>query len=195
MNTNMNLRFAASLAAATLVLAGCVSKPTIGFEANQQAPFSEFKTYALLPLPNKVEGGDPGTAMRIAPLVTSEIKSGMAQKEYREVPAKQADIVLHVRGKVVGKTDVTDWGYSYAGYGRWGGYYDPMGGISVDQYNEGVLSVEAFQRTSKQPVWVGWGQGRLEDKFNEQRLKETLNHIVSQFPQAGTTPAPKPAKK
>jgi hypothetical protein len=191
----MNLRFAASLAAATLLLAGCVSKPTIGFEANQQAPFSEFKTYALLPLPNKVEGGDPGAALRIAPLVTSEIKSGMAQKGYREVPAEQADVVLHVRGKIVGKTDVTDWGYSYAGYGRWGGYYDPMGGVSVDQYNEGVLSIEAFHRPSKQIVWVGWAQARLEEKVNEARLKEALVNIVSQFPQAGTAPAPKPAKK
>ena len=179
----------AAFIATIALLSACASKPTIGFESNQEANYSGFKTYALLPLPQRVEGADPGTALRVATPLSSEIKTGMSNKGYREAPPEQADIVLNIRGKVVGKTDVTDWGYSYAGYGRWGGYYDPYGGVSVDQYNEGTLSVEAFNRQTKQLVWVGWARGRMEETPDETRFRATVAEIVSRFPPAGTAPA------
>jgi hypothetical protein len=195
MNTNMNLRSMAILAIAALLLSSCATPaPTIGFEANRESDFANFKTYAVLPLPQTVQGADPGTAVRVALPMKEEIQRGMAAKGYREVPVEQADLILNIRGKVVGKTDVTDWGYSYAGYGRWGGYYDPYGGVSVDQYNEGTLSIEAFNR-QKQVTWVGWATGRLADKPDEARLRATIAEVVAKFPAAGMAPAPAPAKK
>ena len=196
MNTNMNLRSMAILAIAAVLLASCATKPTIGFEANRESDFTNLKTYALLPIPQKVEGGDPGTALRVAQPLKEEVLRGMAAKGYREVPPEQADLVLNVRGKVIGKTDVTDWGYSYAGYGRWGGgFYDPTGGLSVDQYNEGTMSIEAFNRQNKQLVWIGWAKGRMEDKPNEAKFRTTVSEVIAQFPNAGMAPAPTPAKK
>ena len=91
MKTTKNLRMAASIAAIVL-LSACASKPTIGFESNQEANYSGFKTYALLPLPQRVEGADPGTALRVATPLSSEIKTGMSNKGYREAPPEQATV-------------------------------------------------------------------------------------------------------
>ena len=175
-----------ALAVTATLFTACSSAPKIGFEANKEADLSKLKTYALLPLPNKIPGSDPGAGLRYAQPVQQEVKAGMAALGYTEVPVDAADVVLNIRGSVVPKVDVTNYGYSYAGYGRWGGMYGgyPMGGTSVYQYDEGTLTIEAFDRATKQLVWVGWGTGEMASKPDEAKLRAGVREVVAKVPPA-----------
>jgi len=176
-----------ALALTATLFTACSTGPTIGFESNKEVDLTKLKTYAVLPLPNKIPGSDPGAGLRYAQPIQQEVKAGMAALGYTEVPVDVADVILNIRGSVVPKVDVTNYGYSYAGYGRWGGMYGgyPMGGTSVYQYDEGTLTVEAFERTSKQLIWVGWGTKEMASKPDEAKLREGVRQIVAKFPPAG----------
>jgi hypothetical protein len=174
-----------ALAVTATLFTACSSGPTIGFESNKDANLSNLKTYAVLPLPTKIEGSDPGAGLRYAQPIQQEVRAGMASLGYTEAPLDQADLVLNVRGSVVPKVDVTNYGYSYAGYGRWGGMYGggyPMGGTSVYQYEEGTLTIEGFERTSKALVWIGWATDELASTPKEENLRAAVRGIVAKFP-------------
>lgn len=171
------------LGAISLASLGCQSGPVIGSESNRDVDLTGFRTYALLPLPERIENADPGVMLRIAKPIEEEIHAAMFRLGYRRSPEKEADVILGVRGKVVPRVDVTDWGYSYHGYGHWGSYYGPSG-VSVHEYQEGTLSIEAFPRASKTLAWVGWAKDRVEEEGDELRLRKAVQDILARFPPA-----------
>jgi hypothetical protein len=166
-----------------MTLAGCASAPRIGSEANREVDLTRFRTYALLPLPDRIENADPGAILRVAVPVKEEVHAAMARLGYREAAEKEADVVLHVRGERVPKVDVTDWGYSYHGYGRWGMHYGP-GGVTVDQYDEGTIAIEAFPRDSRVLAWVGWAKDRVYGDIEAERIRLCVREILARFPPA-----------
>lgn len=174
-----------TLLALALVLAavGCQSGPIIGSESNREVDLTGLRTYALLPLPERIEDADPGVMLRIAGPIQEEIRAAMLRLGYAEAPQPEADVVLNVRGEVVPRVDVTDWGYSYYGYGRWGSHYGPAG-VSVREYKEGTLAIEAFPRDSKTLAWVGWAKDRVDDQVDEPRLRKAVQDILARFPPA-----------
>lgn len=190
--------FLAGLAAG-LVLAACTTAPKFNSEFKQGADFTKYKTYTVVPLPQKVEGMDPGAGIRLSSAALASAKAAMVGKGYTEAAdPKGADLALIIKGKAVPKTDITDWGFSY-GVG-WGGY--PYGGgyygsnVSVDQYEEGTLIVEAYEVKTKEMVWVGWVTGRVQDKTEGQaeRVASAVTQVLGSYPAVGTQPMP-PVKK
>jgi len=185
--------------AAGLALVGCTTTPKFNSEFKKDADFTKYKTYTVVPLPQKVEGMDPGAGLRLGSSALESAKAAMGGKGYTEASApKEADIALIIKGKSVPKTDVTDWGFSY-GMG-WGGY--PYGAaymgssVSVDQYDEGTLIVEAYDVKAKTMVWVGWVSGRVASKTEGQaeRVAAAVTQVLASYPAVGAQPAP-PAGK
>jgi len=166
-----------------LAASGCQTGPVIGSESNREVDLTRFRTYALLPLPERIEDADPGVMLRISRPLQEEIHAGMLRLGYAEAPEKEADVVLSVRGKVVPRVDVTDWGYNYHGYGHWGSHYGPSG-VSVREYQEGTLAIEAFPRASKTLAWVGWAKDRVDEEVDEPRLRKAVQDILARFPPA-----------
>lgn len=184
---------------AGLVLAACATAPKFNSEFKQGADFTKYKTYTVVPLPQSVEGMDPGAGIRLSSSALASAKAAMGGKGYTEAAdAKQADVALIIKGRSVPKTDVTDWGFSY-GVG-WGGYpYSAAyygSNVSVDQYDEGTLIVEAYDVKTKEMVWVGWVTGRVQEKTEGQaeRVASAVTQVLASYPAVGTQPVP-PAKK
>ena len=132
---------------------GCATKPPqVNTEFDSKADFAGARTFAILPLPKTIPGADPGLAMRVSGSVESTVRAAMTAKGYMEVDKSEADIAILIHGKLVPKTDVTDWGFTptYGAYGWNRGYRGYYGGmsmgsnVSVDQYDEGTLIGEVY---------------------------------------------------
>ncbi|MBE2212449.1 MAG: DUF4136 domain-containing protein [Opitutaceae bacterium] len=188
-----------------LGLAGCTSAPKLQFDFDKQADFTKAKTYIFKPIPQRIEGVDPGLVMRVGPAAADAVRATMSAKGYVEVSDKtKADIAVVVHGKAVPKTDVTDWGMTggmYYGRGGWYGGY-PYGGmyagsnVTVDQYTEGTLVVEVYEVATKNMIWVGWGTARMTEKTDEQvsNVSNGIRTLLNNYPAVGQMPVA-PAKK
>ncbi|MBE2212746.1 MAG: DUF4136 domain-containing protein [Opitutaceae bacterium] len=186
--------------AAALVLAACTTAPKFNSEFKKDADFTKYKTYTVVPLPQKVEGMDPGAGIRLSSAALGSAKTAMGAKGYTEsAVAKEADVALIIKGKSVPKTDITDWGFSYGvgwgGYPYAGGYYGSN--ISVDQYDEGTLIVEAYDVKTKAMIWVGWVTGRVQEKTDGQaeRVANAVAQVLGSYPAVGQQPMPPVGKK
>lgn len=185
-------------------MAGCTSAPKLQFDFNKETDFTKAKTFILKPIPQNIQGVDPGLVMRVGPAAMDAVRSSMIAKGYMEVSDKtKADIAVVVHGKAVPKTDVTDWGMTggmYYGRGGWyGGYpYGMYGGsnITVDQYTEGTLIVEVYEVATKSMIWVGWGTARMTSKTDEQvaNVRNGITTLLNNYPAVGQSPVV-PAKK
>jgi hypothetical protein len=84
-------------------------------------------------------------------------------------------------------------GYYPYGYGRGYGYGGWYGGsdVRVNQYTQGTLTIQLFDRESKNAVWVGWASKRLSDSDSRKEglLAEVINKILEPFPPGAPAPA------
>ena len=175
-----------------IILSGCESPMKVDSEFDPAADLTAYKTYAVLPLPNSIPGADPGAVLRMKRVVGDALNLALEAKGYTEVALQDADFAVHLTGKVVPKTDVTDWGYASAPSPRWGYRYPYHGGsnVTVDQYEEGSLIVEIFDTSGNEMVWVGWGTARTKNKEpTAERANAVLREILASFPYSGGAPA------
>lgn len=173
----------------TVVLAiGCATPARPQVEQQPGADFGGYRTFHLLPLPDRIPGADPGAMVRIGEMVRETTLAGFEAKGYRPAPAGSADFAVAVRGEVVPKVNVTDWGYvpgPAPGWRRYPVVYRGYRDIDVEQYQEGTMAVEVYDRVSKKLVWVGWVQGRTVARAKEvEKVGTALRSIIAGFPAA-----------
>ncbi len=197
----------AALAALVIGLTGCATKPPkVNTEFDSAAGFTEAQTFMLLPLPKDIPGADPGIMMRLGPTIEQAVRDSMTAKGYTEVMEKtDADIAVLIHGKMVPKTDVTDWGFQpyYGAYGwnrGYRGYYGGMYGgsnVTVDQYDEGTLIGEVYDVDSKSMIWVGWMTARANTKREgqEERSSAAVARLLNGYPPVGMMPVTDMAEK
>lgn len=173
---------------AFLIFQGCTTGPKIGSTANPDKSFAEYETFAILPIPAQAEGGSPGGMLRLKPTLESALRQAFTGIGLTEAPLEAADLAVNVKGAVVPKTDIIEWGYTgypYFGYsGRmgWLGVY-PYSDTTVDQYDEGTLAVELYERASKEMIWVGWATDRLSSRATDPEvIRSAISEIVANFP-------------
>jgi hypothetical protein len=187
--------------ALSLGLIGCATKPpAVNTEFDSQADFAANETFVILPLPKNIPGADPGLTMRLSSTVENTVRTAMIAKGYREAPKDEADIAVFIHGKIVPKTDVTDWGFTptYGAYGwnrGYRGYYGSMGmyggsNVTVDQYNEGTLIGEVYDVETQSMIWVGWMTGRANQGSEGEtaRAAAAVDRILALFPAMGAQP-------
>ncbi len=169
---------------AVLLGTACVSPIKTAYDSDPEADFSRYQSYAWIkdePLIGPSVG--EGRSIYISPIDDQRIRAGvegeLAAKGYSKAASReQADLIVSYAISTQEKTRVRqDPGRSsvyYPGYG-YGGWY---GGstVSVQQYTEGTLAIEFWDRRSKQAVWVGWASKRLS-KSNDS--KETIRQAVT----------------
>lgn len=184
------MRLLITLVTGAVVLAagGCSTLPKVHSEKDPAASFSAYRTFHVMALPANVPGGDPGLMLRIGPTITSATTEGFTARGYRPADEATADFTVFVRGEIVPRVEVTDWGYA-GGPPVWGrGRYYPayiQRGVNVDTYNEATLAIEVYDHQSKKMVWVGWTTGRLNKRSEDQeKLRAVLRDIIATFPAA-----------
>lgn len=196
-----------ALAAFAIGLTGCATKPPkVNTEYDSAASFTEATTFVILPLPKNIPGADPGVMMRLGPTIEQSVRDSMTAKGYTETMDKaEADIAVLIHGKLVPKTDVTDWGFTptYGAYGWNRGYRGYYGGMSmgsnvtVDQYDEGTLIGEVYDVESKSMIWVGWMSARANTKREgqEERAATAVTRLLNGYPPVGMMPVTDMAEK
>lgn len=187
--------YSAALCLAILCLAtafsGCSQQTAVNADYDTSADFTVYRTYAwideVLP-PDKIPE-DLGTANDITDRrIRNSLNEEMAAKGFTATPS-DPDLVIFYQVGLEDKVDVTDWGYSYASTGRYGGWDSR----NVDTYNyqEGSLIVNFVDAESKVLVWRGTAQRVLEDTTAEeadQTIKDIVKEVMALYPPTGQAP-------
>lgn len=166
-------------------------------EFDPAADFPAHKTFAFAPLDTRVPGATPGDILRAGPAMRDAARQSMLGKGYTEVSEmRKADVVIRVHGKLVPKTEVTDWGFvpAYPNYRWYQRYPYAVYGtrqVTVDTYTEGTLIIEAHDVRTREMIWVGWITGRREGGRDKvlQQATDAVTRILAAYPQQGTRPA------
>lgn len=189
--------FLRALAAALCIaaLAACESPIRVTTDRDPVADFSDYETFAWIsdePLISQTVGVTEGPRIspiddqRIREAVGYELRSrGWKQASSRE----EADLIVSYGIGAEERTEIYETpvtgGYYYGGY-RYGGWYAGST-VRTRQVTEGTLSIEFFDRETKQAVWVGWASKRLSPSGDEDRdrvIGEAIQKIMQDFPSA-----------
>jgi len=186
-------RVVACLAGMALLLgAACASPIKTAHDSDPEADFSRYKSYAWIkdgPLIGPSVGAASPSSY-VSPIDDQRIRAGvegeLAAKGYSKAASREAaDLVVSYAIGTEEKTRVRqNPGRSsvyYPGYG-YGGWY---GGstVSVQQYTEGTLAIEFWDRRSKQAVWVGWASKRLsKSDDSHETIGKAVTMTLEPFP-------------
>ena len=145
--------------------------------------FSKYRTFALLPLPQRGSIDDPGLVLRLAEPARDAVKSALATKGLTEVPTDKADLAVNLRGQSLPKVEVKDYGFSYPVMTRYGMatvVQNPHSSVST--YNERTLIIELLDNRSKELVWVGWLKKQSSNQVQAKDLQQAIQEILAKFP-------------
>ncbi len=167
-----------------LILASCMTGPKISNHINPDVDLGSLNSFALLPLPTSIPGGEPSAIIRYGRAAQDGLKNALTAKGYSESDLVDADFAVNIKATVVPKVHVTEMGYDYGRYGRLGSWgYDNSSTVNVDNYEEGTLIIEVFETESKQLAWVGWAKGRKKNKaMTRQELRDLIATVLESFP-------------
>jgi hypothetical protein len=195
-------RFAATLAIAAVVLAGCASGPDIRADYDKAADFGKYRTYGFV----AQAGTDSGDFRSLATQMLQNAAS--RQMEARGYTRSDSpDLVINFKGKLEEKTDIesTPAPYYGPGWGYGGWYGAPWGGyggteVTTRRYNVGTLVMDVVDREKRQVVFQGGIEGVVTKEMMQNReatISKAVEHLFSRYPfVAGqSAPVPLPEKK
>jgi Domain of unknown function (DUF4136) len=196
--------FAAALAIAAAMAAGCASGPDVRGDYDRAADFGKYRTYNFLA---PADGGAEFKSIS-QQMIQQAASREMEARGY--VKSDTPDLLLNFKGKLEEKTDIQStpapyygpgWGYGGwrgAPYGAYGYGYGATE-VTTHRYNVGTLVMDVIDREKRQAVF----QGGLEDVVTSKMMQDkqgTLTNAVaaifSQYPFVAGQAAPvAPAEK
>lgn len=178
------------------LLAGCATGPRISTEADPEADFSRYRTFAFYsPLAIEKEGYSSALSERMKAAARAQMES----RGYRFV-AENPDLWVNINAYTQRRTDVTtmptvDYAYYYSYRAR--AYYAVpfwRDEAQVYRYTEGTLNVDIVDVARNRLVWEGIAVGRVSNTKDpaqrDARIDSTMADIFAQYPyRAGSVPA------
>jgi len=164
-----------------LLGAGCASPVKTDYKTGTD--FSRYKTFALMPLPQRASAEDPGLVLRLAQPARDAVVSQLTAKGFSEAPTNTADLVVNLRGQSLPRVEVNDYGFTYPAMTRYGTYTvvrNPH--TTVSTYNERTLIIEMLDNHSKELVWVGWTKKESSKQVTPEVLQKAIQEILAEFP-------------
>jgi len=171
-----------ALALAALVLAGCVSTPTVHSNTDPTANLSSYKTYAFVPQPGTNRGGYS------TPLTSNfeiAIAREMEARGYRKVDS-DPDLLVNFNANSKENVDVRSTyspGPYYYGYR--GGMYGGMNDVQTVRYKVGTANIDIIDASKKRLVWEGVAEGELTSdmmKNPQAAIDMVVMQMFMQFP-------------
>ena len=170
------------------LLAACSTIKTV-HDSDPSADFTRYRTWAWISDENLIgpKAGEVQVSY-VSPIdeqrIRRAVEAEMSAKGYRKADQAEADLIVSFTVGSEEKTRVystpTGGGY-YDDFG-YGGWY---GGSQVRtvQYTEGTLSVQFYERESKNAVWVGWASKRVSKSDDSEKvINEAVEKILEKFP-------------
>jgi hypothetical protein len=167
---------------AVLLGAACANPIKTAHDSDPDADFTRYQSYAWIKDGPLIGAGEVRSSY-VSPIdeqrIRAAVEAELAAKGYSKAASpEEADLVVSYAIGTEEKTRVRqDPGRSsvyYAGYGY--GYWYGGSTVSVQQYTEGTLTIEFWDRRSKQAVWVGWASKRLSKSDDSH---ETIGQAVA----------------
>jgi hypothetical protein len=180
------MRSARSLVALAVVLAAC-STVRVTTVLAPDANLGSLHTFRVMNAPIRrgtvsAAPTDPMLENSINNRVLRQhIASAFTSRGYA-VDAANPDFTVAFYASLHGKLDVTAWDYGYRG--RWGGWREGPGMVTVEPYVEGTVIVDVVDAKTQELVWRGRGVSDVSEnpETYSQSLNRTVMDIVKKFP-------------
>src|SRR5262245_1195927 len=166
-----------------LLVTGCATPVQTDYKVG--VDFSKYRTFALLPLPQRGPAEDPGAAVRLAQPARDTVVSEMTAKGLKETSADDADLTINLRGQSLPRVEIRDHGYTYPVFTRYGTVTvieNPY--TTVSTYQERTLIVEICDRSAHEMVWVGSTKKNTSGPVTPDGLQEAIRQVLAKFPPA-----------
>ena len=182
---------------AAALLAGCATGPRISTEADPEADFSRYRSFAFYsPLAIEKEGYTSAASERMKAAARAQMES----RGYVFTTANP-DLWVNINAYTQRRTDVStmptvDYAYYYS-YRARGYYVVPYWRDRTDvyHYTEGTINIDLVDVARNRLVWEGIAVGRVSNTKDaasrDARIDGAIADIFAQYPyRAGSVPAP-----
>jgi hypothetical protein len=176
------------IGASTVLLLACASPVKTAYEAAPDTDFSKYQTYAWL-TDALMTTEDPIAAAYISPQDDARVRTAVAavldERGAQKAPAQSADVIVAFSVTREAKTKQrVDPGRStvyYPGYSGQMGYH--TNAVTEVHFVEGTLTIQFFDRESRQHIWSGWGSKHLSKQHESpEHLKQAVEQILRNYP-------------
>ncbi|RMH93095.1 DUF4136 domain-containing protein [Lysobacter pythonis] len=190
-----------AVAAACVLLAGCVTGPAVRTDYDPGANFGQYKTWGWY---SPIAMEQAGYSSWVSERIKANVQREMEARGYR-YQAKSPDLKVNFQAVAQERSDVysvprTDiaWLYSYRArsYVAVPVWYDET---MVSRYTQGTLTVDLVDAAKNRMVWTGDAIARVVRRSPEQRaanIDTAIGAIFAKYPyRAGDSqPAPLPKR-
>lgn len=184
---NASTRLCLALVGTSLALA-CTSPIKTAFDSDPDVDISAYKTYAWIDDAGPQESGaqqGPYVSGLDDQRIRREVDGQLQAKGYVPSDRSRADLIVRYGVHTEEKIRVTETpGRStyYRGGYRYGGWYTSSH-VNVQKYTKGTMTIEFFDRKTKDALWAGWGSRRLsKSNDREDVIKEAVQKILEPLP-------------
>lgn len=184
--------------AALVLLTACATGPRISTEADPEADFSRYRSFAFYaPLAIEKEGYASAASERMKAAARAEMEA----RGY-VFSTDRPDLWVNINAYTQQRTDVStmpsvDYAYYYS-YRSRGYYVVPYWRDRTDvyRYTEGTLNVDLVDAQRNRLVWEGIAVGRVsrtrDPAERDARINSTMADIFAQYPhRAGAATPPR----
>ena len=171
-----------------LTLAACAAGPSASIDYDRVNDFSNYQSFTWLSEnPMKVGKSVSQPKESLQPALMAAIRSNLEADGYRYVAdASSADFLLSFTvgsREKVGAEAYTSELSGVGGRGGWATAY--YGGSAGASYTQGVLAIDVFDASERQPVWHGVAGKRISEEDRENMtdvINEVVASILGEFP-------------
>ena len=171
----------------------CESPIRVSTDIDPGASFATHETFAWIsaePLIQQVKGAIEGPPL--SPIDDTRIRAAVSTelslKGWRELEDPgEADLIVSYGLGTKERTEIYEtpsggaWHRRGYGYGAWYG----GSGVRTRQVTEGTITLEFFDRRTKQAAWVGWASKRIPRngvKNRDEEITTAVQLILETFP-------------
>jgi hypothetical protein len=166
-------RLASLLIIVILVGMMACSSTRVATDYDQDADFSQYKTFQWIPHKPKVAPRRSLDHALTEKRIKSSAESALALKGITRADGGEPDFLIAFHIGAQNQVDVTTYGYRYGPRGRrWGRHVD------VQRYKEGTLILDFVDRQTKQLFWRGTA---VDAVYRPEDLGDKLNQAVGKI--------------
>ena len=175
-----------------LVCVAACSQFQVRSDYDRRADFTNFRTYAWTQPERRSPDDLRVDAEFLDRQVLAAANDQLGRKGYREVAEEQADFLVTYRASVKREIDSSyvggqrDYGAGLGPADDVGNRAGDTGGLVVEAFDEGTLTIMVLPRTGGSPMW--WGSARAvvfltdSEEKRGKRLRRAVEQIIKRFP-------------
>lgn len=180
---------------ALFALSACSTGPRVRTDADPQANFARYQTYAFYQ-PLAMESS--GYSSYLSDRIKTSVRREMDARGYRFV-SEDPDLRVNFQAVVRERSDVYDvprsdvrlfYSYRARSYVAMPVWYDET---RVTEYTEGTLTVDLVDADQNRLVWTGDAIGRVTQKTAQERINaadQAITAIFSHYPYQAASETP-----